>query len=126
MKYIVIHCADTPNDREVTAREVHGWHLSNGWNGIGYHYFIRRSGQLENGRPEYWMGSHVRKKNNGSIGICLAGRDEFTEKQSLTLQGLINQLLDRYPNAEVVGHCDLDSRKTCPNFDVKAWWESVK
>jgi len=31
-----------------------------------------------------------------------------------------NVLAAGYDVSEVVGHCDLDDKKTCPNFDVRA------
>ena len=37
-------------------------HLKFGWDGIGYHKIINRSGKIENGRPEYWIGAHVKGK----------------------------------------------------------------
>jgi len=32
-------------------------HLKFGWDGIGYHKIINRSGKAENGRPEYLIGA---------------------------------------------------------------------
>lgn len=125
IKYIVVHCADTPNDREVTAEEIHGWHLSNDWDGIGYHKVIRRSGLVESGRPEYWQGSHVRGHNHESLGVCLVGRDQFTDEQWTSLFELIADWKRKYPKADIVGHCDLDSHKTCPNFDAKKWAKAL-
>ncbi|MBU2713926.1 hypothetical protein [Zooshikella harenae] len=49
---LVVHCADTPNDRDVTAEDIHQWHIQRKWAGIGYHKVIRRDGSIENGRPE--------------------------------------------------------------------------
>jgi len=126
MKYLVIHCSDTPNDRDVTAEDIHRWHSDkppkgNGWAGIGYHAVIRRNGMVEYGRPEYWAGAHVRNHNTGSLGVCLIGRDEFTDAQMLTLRGVLDDWLHKYPNAKVVGHYELDQSKTCPNFDVPKW-----
>lgn len=136
IKYLVVHCSDTPNDREVTAEDVHRWHSDpkpkgNGWSGIGYNAFIRRDGTLEQGRPDYWQGAHVRDfdengegDNSDSLGICLAGRDQYTDAQLRTLEGWLLAKKASYPKAQVVGHCNLDSRKTCPNMDVPAWWAS--
>ena len=39
------------------------------------------NGKIENGRPEYWIGAHVKGKNEISLGVCLIGRDNFTNKQ---------------------------------------------
>jgi len=134
IKHIVIHCCDTPNDREVSAAEIHRWHSDpkpkgNGWSGIGYNDVICRDGELQPARPWYWSGAHVRDfdgdglgNNHDSIGICLIGRDQFTDEQFSTLTDRINDYLVKFPGAEVVGHYQLDERKTCPNFDVTEWW----
>jgi N-acetyl-anhydromuramyl-L-alanine amidase AmpD len=50
------------------------------------------------------------------------GKDYFTPEQFETLEIVINNLLMEYPQAEVLGHRDLDPHKTCPNFNVKEWW----
>ena len=133
IEFIAIHCSDTPNDREVTAAEIHRWHLERGWSGIGYNEVILRSGEVQHGRPPYWQGAHVQDfdgdghgDNSDSIGICLVGCDQFTVDQWDSLAALVGKYLDEYPNAEVVGHYQLDARKSCPNFDVPAWWTGLK
>lgn len=126
IKYLVVHCADTPNNREVSAEEIHRWHKEQGWDGIGYHAVIRRSGLIENGRPEYWAGAHVKGHNSKSIGVCLVGRDQYTKEQLESLRILLRGWKAKYPDAEVLGHCDLDPGKTCPNFDVKHWVKTGK
>lgn len=123
VKYLVVHCADTPNGKDFTAEDIHRWHKDRGWDGIGYHAVIRVSGLIEYGRPEYWPGAHVKGHNHESLGVCLIGRDEFTEGQWISLRGILTEWLEHYPDAEVCGHTDLDPAKTCPNFDVKRWWD---
>jgi len=121
--YIVVHCTDSPNDRDsVDAETIHNWHLEKNWAGIGYHYIIKRDGTIEKGRPDYWKGAHAKAVNSQSLGICLVGADEFTEKQMESLENLIHSLKEKYPSAKVIGHCDVEPNKTCPNFDVGAWW----
>lgn len=126
-KLVVVHCADTPNDKEFNANDIHQWHTEQGWAGIGYHWVIDRKGQPEPGRPEYWTGAHVKGHNTGSIGICLIGRDQFTWKQFKTLfDELIPQLEAKYGEIELRGHFELDSSKTCPNFnpkDLRTIWQ---
>lgn len=119
---IVIHCSDSPDDMDVKAEDVHGWHLDNGWSGIGYHAVIERDGSLEWGRPKYWKGSHVRGHNHEALGVCLVGRVNFDKRQLSTLRSVINMWLVEFPRAEIMGHYELDDSKTCPNFDVKGWW----
>ena len=122
---IVVHCSDSPH-RGDTAEDIHRWHLERGWSGIGYHYVIRENGEVENGRPHYWTGSHVAGHNTGSLGICLLGKEYFTPQQYDSLEVILHNLLMEYPGAEVLGHHDLNPHKPCPNFDVKSWWANKK
>ncbi|NYZ70056.1 N-acetylmuramoyl-L-alanine amidase, partial [Endozoicomonas sp. SM1973] len=79
-----------------------------------------------NGRPDYWPGAHVKNYNQYSLGVCLIARNTVTSAQLVSLHNVINDWLLKYPKAEVLGHCDLDPGKTCPNFDVISWWSVVK
>ena len=122
IKLLVIHCSDTDNDQDLRASDIHKMHLNFGWDGIGYHKIICRSGKIENGRPEYWIGAHVKGKNDFSLGVCLIGRDNFTKKQFVALGRVLRSWKTLYPEAEIIGHCDTgNTSKTCPNFNVKTW-----
>jgi N-acetylmuramoyl-L-alanine amidase len=122
IKYLVVHCSDSSNDADIGAEEIHSWHLAKGWDGIGYHYVIRRNGEVENGRPEYWMPAHVEGKNIESLGVCLVGKDDFTDAQYDSLRMVLGGWLGKYRGAYVVGHNELNRNKTCPNFDVQKWF----
>ena len=118
---IIIHCSATKTGRETTAEEIHAWHKARGWDGIGYHYVIKIDGTIENGRPDYWMGSHARGHNQGSLGICMIGLDEFTTEQWTSLSELISALTNKHHGInEIIGHNEI-SKKTCPGFDVQQW-----
>jgi len=127
IKLIVIHCADTYPGMDIGVREVDRWHRERGWSGIGYHYLIRRNGVIEKGRPETEIGAHVYGHNANSIGICYAGgkadngkpADNRTPEQKAALIQLVAELRERYPEAKVRGHHDLDKGKKCPCFNVK-------
>jgi len=122
IKLLVVHCSDTKESEKTNALDLHKMHLKFGWDGIGYHKIINRSGKVENGRPEYWIGAHVKGKNDISLGVCLIGRDKFTIKQYLSLEKILRKWKSLYPEAEIVGHRDTgNTDKTCPNFDVKTW-----
>ena len=122
IKLLVVHCSDTKNDMNLDAKDIHKMHLGFGWNGIGYHKIIRRSGKIENGRPEYWIGAHVKGKNKISLGVCLIGKDQFTKNQYSSLEKVLKKWKKLYPKAKIVGHRDTgDTKKSCPNFDVKTW-----
>ena len=127
IKFLVVHCSDTPNTENLNAKDIHKMHIGFGWDGIGYHKVILRNGILEAGRPEYWQGAHAYGYNDKSLGVCLIGKDKFTSIQFKTLENLLNSWKSRYPNAKIVGHRDItNSEKTCPNFDVKHWIKSRK
>lgn len=122
IKLLVVHCSDTDNNVNIGAREIHKMHLSFGWDGIGYHKVISRSGKIENGRPEFWVGAHVKGKNEMSLGVCLIGRDYFTKPQFLSLEKVLRDWKSLYPDAKILGHRDTNNTsKTCPNFDVSVW-----
>lgn len=147
IRKIVIHCSATPEGRDVTAKEIDGWHRQRGWKKIGYHYVIRLDGTVEVGRPESEVGSHVQGHNADSIGIVYAGgldakgkpKDTRTPAQVAAMTRLVQALAQKYPTASVVGHRDLSPDKdrdgtvephewlkACPSFDAPAWWASVK
>ena len=122
IKLLVVHCSDTNNGEDLSAFDIHKMHLNFGWDGIGYHKVICRSGKVENGRPEYWMGAHVKGKNDVSLGVCLIGRDDFTKLQFSSLEAVLREWKSLYPDAKILGHRDTgNTSKTCPNFDVDIW-----
>jgi N-acetylmuramoyl-L-alanine amidase len=122
---IIIHCADTPPNMYVDAAMVNEWHLERGWSGIGYHYFIKRDGQIEIGRPLETQGAHCSGHNADSIGICYAGgcdedmnpEDNRTEEQKESILLLLEVLKNIFPQASIHGHRDF-SDKECPSFDA--------
>jgi len=135
VKFLAVHCSATPGNREVTAADINRWHTDRGWLGIGYHYVIRRTGQVETGRRLDQRGSHVAGFNHCSVGICLAGginakgqpEDNFTPAQKQALKEVLEGLLKKFPEAEIRGHRDFPGvAKACPSFDVKAWWAQAR
>ena len=127
IKLLVVHCSDTDNNKNLNSADIHKMHLGFGWDGIGYHKVILRSGEIENGRPEYWVGAHVKGKNHISLGVCLIGRNNFTKKQFIALEKVLKSWKLSYPNAKIIGHCDTgNTNKTCPNFNVELWCREKK
>jgi len=119
IKYLVVHCSDSPDNENLGAREVHALHQSFGWHGCGYHRVICRDGTIEAGRPDYWVGAHVYGHNEESLGVCLVGRREFNAAQFDALEEVLRSWQSSYPKAQILGHCDfVTTTKTCPNFDV--------
>ena len=119
---LIVHCSDTPDDKDLRALDIHEMHLSFGWDGIGYHKVICRNGNIENGRPEFWIGAHTFSKNDRSLGVCLIGRNNFSDLQFLSLKNLLIEWKIKYPNSIILGHRDsINTNKTCPNFNVNEW-----
>lgn len=126
---IIIHCSATPPDMNIGADQIREWHVQgNGWDDIGYHWVIRRGGTIDAGRDEAVQGAHAYGYNSNSIGICLVGGVDherlpdcnYTAEQWVALEGVVLDILERYPDAAVIGHRDVSS-KDCPCFDVGAW-----
>ena len=120
---IVIHCSAVRSDQTSSAAQIDTWHRKQGWKlGIGYHYVVRRDGEIEPGRPEYIVGAHCLNHNAHSIGACYEGglnirgqpADTRTEAQKAALRWLLRQLHRAYPKALIVGHHDLNPQKACP------------
>ena len=126
---IVVHCSDTPPTMRISVDDIRRWHTSppRNWLDIGYHWVILRDGDIEQGRDEAIAGAHVKGHNDNSIGVCLVGgrggRFDYTSGQLDALRRLLLELKARYPNVTICGHRDLNSAKTCPNFDVE-WFAS--
>ena len=120
---IVIHCSAVRPDQTSSAAQIDTWHRQRGFHlGIGYHYVVRRNGEIEAGRPEYMVGAHCLNHNSHSIGVCYEGgydargqpADTRTEAQKASLRRLLETLHKDYPEAIIVGHHDLDPKKACP------------
>lgn len=122
IQYLVVHCSDTPDNEDLSVRDIHEMHLGFGWHGVGYHRVIRKSGEIEYGRPDCWIGAHVYGFNEISLGVCVLGCKDFTVEQMDSLELVLREWKKKHPNATICGHCDFDyTEKTCPNFDVAAW-----
>ena len=136
---IVVHRSATRADRDFTENDLEVCHRHRGFNGAGYHFYIRKNGDIKNTRPLEKPGAHALGYNAHSIGICYEGgldvryrpADTRTEWQKHSLRVLIRTLLMDYPGCRVCGHRDLspdrngDGRispeewvKECPCFEV--------
>lgn len=136
---IVIHCTATRADRPLSADALDAMHRRRGFNGCGYHYYIRRDGFICSMRPVERAGAHAKGFNATSIGIAYEGgldaggraADTRTGQQRHALCALVRVLAEDYGIKRVVGHRDLSPdldgdgtvephewTKQCPCFDV--------
>jgi len=126
--YIVWHCSATKPSQDIGVTEIDLWHKRRGWDGVGYHLIIRRDGRLEPGRHLGVPGAHVKGFNQRSVGICMVGgispqggsENNFTSEQWNTASIVQHFLETLYPDAETVGHKDLNDGKDCPCFDARS------
>lgn len=130
--FIAIHCAASRPSQNWTAADIDRMHRQRGFACIGYHFFIRRDGTVEEGRPVDQIGAHVENWNSVSVGVCMAGgvaednvnkpENNFTAEQFDSLRKVVADLKKRYPKAIVQGHKDFPKvAKACPSFEAKEW-----
>ena len=137
---IVVHCTATQGNRTLSPEALDLMHRHRGFNGTGYHYYIRKDGTVHLTRPVERIGAHVKGFNANSIGICYEGgldcrgrpADTRTPEQRAALRLLIHQLLEVFSGCRVCGHRDLSPdrngngeiepeewMKACPCFDAE-------
>ena len=129
VRYLVIHCSATREDRSYTVQQLRSDHISRGFIDIGYPYYIRRDGTLTQHRRHDEAGAHCRPFNRCSLGICYEGgldaqghpKDTRTPEQRTTLVHLLVKLKQQFPNAIIQGHCQMPGAtpKACPCFDAR-------
>ena len=128
---LVLHCSDTRPDQDFTIEKLMHSHRAKGYGAYpGYHLYVRRDGTLFYCRPVAERGCHVKGYNTNSIGICYEGghscspdvkyEDNRTAEQMVALDEVLRILHEIYPEARIVGHCELNPRKACPCLDPPA------
>lgn len=129
IKFLTIHCAATPEGRDVKAATVNEWDKAK-FGQTSYHWVVELDGTRVKGLSDDQRGAHVGGNNTGNIGICYVGgvdkngnpKDTRTRAQKESLRTLVNTYLARYPGIVIRGHRDWPGvKKACPSFDVAAW-----
>lgn len=124
---VILHCAATPDYKRTSEKfdrfgfkDIDTWHRERGFNGCGYHRIIRRTGEIEKGRPIGLQGAHTSGENEDSIGICLIGTRWPTEEQVESLKTLYRQIRTSYKidYTNWYGHCEYNEHKTCPGVPM--------
>lgn len=141
IRYLMIHCTATPEGRWVDGSEIIRWHTSpapkgKGWKRPGYTDVIHLDGTVErlvpNNEDEVVDAWEI---TNGAVGMNACTRhvvyvggtdakgrpkDTRTAAQLQSMRTYVEDFLQRFPFAKVVGHNEF-SAKACPCFDVQAW-----
>ena len=135
IKYVTIHAAATYPSMDIDVDWIKSIHVNqNGWSDVGYHFFIKRDGELQKGRSLDRTGAHVGNNNTGNIGVCMAGglkegtkepEDNFTDQQWITLNKLLADICESYPQIVIMGHNGFKGYESrgCPCFDWKSYRE---
>ena len=112
---ITVHHTAGPAGTDPDVDTIAGWHENNGWGTIGYHYVIRKSGDLFKGRDETELGCHTGGHNTGNIGIHVGGsfsEEEPTQDQINTLTHTIADIAVKYKipidRDHIKGHYEWD------------------
>ncbi|NMC62832.1 MAG: hypothetical protein GYA55_06645 [SAR324 cluster bacterium] len=127
-EFIVIH--HSASERTLSVEAIRQYHISRGFDDIGYHKLIDFAGNLYDGRPLEIPGAHALGFNDQSIGICCIGNfedEEPTTKMLNTLNLLLLDLCSSF-NIEVdriIGHFEVrnfieaKSGAKCPGKNLR-------
>ena len=118
---IVVHCSATQGNRMLSPEALDLMHRRRGFNGTGYHYYIRKDGTVHLTRPV----ERIRRPERHRYPCR-------TPEQRAALRLLVHQLLEKFPDCRVCGHRDLSPdkngngeiepeewMKACPCFDAE-------
>jgi len=126
-KHLTIHCAATPEGRDVRAATIGQWDIAK-FGQISYHHVIELDGTAHRTLRDDQRGAHTGGHNTGNIGVCYVGgcdknmnaKDTRTPAQKATLRRIVAEYRARFPAIIVLGHRDWPNvNKACPSFDVK-------
>lgn len=117
---IICHCSASDDESSDNIETIREWHLKRGWDDIGYHFFIDKSGRIFKGRGIDVIGAHCYGHNKDSVGICVSGLNDFSPMQFTSLKVICFDLM-RYFNInadQIFHHNEFNKNKTCPNFNL--------
>lgn len=130
IKYLTIHCAATPEGRDVKAATINDWDIAK-FGQISYHHVVELDGTHVRTLRDDQRGAHTGGANTGNIGICYIGgmdknmkaaKDTRTAAQKRMLLTLVRTYRARFPGIVIRGHRDWPGvKKDCPSFNVAEW-----
>lgn len=127
---IILHHAAA---KTATVVQIDQWHKAKGWSGIGYHFYVRKNGDIYRGRPIWASGAHAQGSNSNSIGICAEGNfdiESMPQAQEKAIKELLEYLKALYPKAEVKGHREVCATgcpgKNYPLDEMKRFYKNAE
>lgn len=117
--FIILHHRAGNGDVE----SIHKEHLDKGWAGIGYNFYVRKNGQVFQGRPIDKVGSHCPNYNSISVGICFEGNFDVEKMNDIQFKSgveLLKYIKSIYKQTQTKGHRELYAT-ACPgkNFPLE-------
>jgi N-acetyl-anhydromuramyl-L-alanine amidase AmpD len=134
VKYLVVHCVSNRCDRPFSVESLINCGKQK-FGQVSYHYYVRYDGSVIPLLPESVQGVHARHYNYCSLGIVYEGgldekgvaADTRTEAQKHSLYELLKELTAEYPDARIVGHCELPHvAKKCPCFPASTEYSQLQ
>jgi len=140
---VVIHATETYTNANIGSEEIHLFHNERGFDGIQYHYIIRRDGRIQRGRPpdKVSEASNTKGHSQRCIDLVLVGglncpsgtenpldfrsAQSFTRAQMESLEDFLEAFYRRYPGGQVFGHNDILESVDDPYFDVLAYVKTL-
>lgn len=124
---VILHASNSDFPAHDNIATIDKWHKERGWEGVGYQYYINKMGHLALGRPIKEPGAHCRGKNSYSIGICLGGKEYFTEMQFSCLKKLCLNLMAIFDLdiESIKPHNYFNKNKLCPIFNVDEFLKTL-
>jgi len=129
MFLIIHHTAGSGAPANITFEAVDRFHRQQGWDMIGYHYFIAWDGTLTRGRHDLQPGAHTKENglNYMSLGICLAGNFDVylpSPAQVRTLRHLLKAKMAEYsiPATSIYPHRKFTDTKSCYGARLSDFW----
>lgn len=153
LKYLVIHCTDTPEGREVSSDEIRHWHCDpkpkgRGWKQVGYTDMFHLNGGVErlvdnneDAEVDPWeITNGAAGYNSVSRHIVYVGgrenlpgvpfkdqkvKDTRTAAQKAAMEKYVKNFHRKHPDVRIIGHRQLNASKSCPCFSVPRWLQQI-
>lgn len=125
--YIIVHCTDSPQNW--SKEDLLRCFRLRGWQHPGYHWAVLQGGQIVQLLNPAFIANGARGYNATSIHVAYVGgqngKDNRTTEQRKALVNILFRLRSEYPSAKIIGHRDVNSSKSCPNFDAAKEYENI-
>jgi hypothetical protein len=116
-----VHCTASDREEDDDIEVIRKWHLARGFVDVGYHYMIHKDGSVSKGRSLNVVGAHTEGRNTLSVGIVLAGLEEFSPSQFIKL-GMLRKEIEQHYGRELKFYPhNYFANKLCPNFPCDLW-----